>query len=164
QGGVPEILTGFDLRSYLTADHMQFEGITRADFVRSGQLPEGFYTFTIEVLDYNRNVRISNASMATAWIVLNDPPLINFPFNGDKVRTNEPQNINFSWLGRHLASPNSAFSTEYEFSLYEMYPGQTDPEVAVRSSNSIYRTTTSQSSLFYGPAEPLLIPGKKYAF
>lgn len=164
QGGVPEMLTGFDLRHYLNPDNMVFEGISRSAFMRTGQLPEGFYTFTVEVLDYNRNVRISNRSMANAWIVLNDPPLINFPFNGDKLRINDPQTINFSWLGRHLASPNSAFSTEYEFVLYEMYPGQTNPDVAVRSSNSIYRTTTTQTSLFYGPAEPMLTPGKKYAY
>ncbi|MEQ9085601.1 MAG: fibronectin type III domain-containing protein, partial [Pontimonas sp.] len=111
-----------------------------------------------------RSVRISNQSRANAWVVLNDPPLINFPFSGDKLRTTDPQNISFSWVGRHLASPNSAFSTEYEFTLYELYPGQTNPEVAVRSSNSIYRTTTTQSSLYYGPAEPQLIPGKKYAY
>ncbi|MEQ9538854.1 MAG: fibronectin type III domain-containing protein, partial [Deltaproteobacteria bacterium] len=109
-------------------------------------------------------MRISNQSRANAWVVLNDPPLINFPFSGDKLRTTDPQNISFSWVGRHLASPNSAFSTEYEFTLYELYPGQTNPEVAVRSSNSIYRTTTTQSSLYYGPAEPQLIPGKKYAY
>ncbi|UXP33665.1 fibronectin type III domain-containing protein [Reichenbachiella agarivorans] len=176
QGGVPQILTGFDLRNYLNPDNLVFEGITKAAFMRGGQLPEGFYTFTIDVLDYNRGVRISNQGMSTAWIVLNDPPLINFPFNGDKLRTNEPQTLNFSWLGRHLASPNAAFSTEYEFVLYEMYPGLSagaeqsnpaaagGPDAAVRSSNSIYRTTTTQSSLFYGPAEPQLTPGKKYAF
>ncbi|SHK98267.1 hypothetical protein SAMN04488028_1164 [Reichenbachiella agariperforans] len=164
QGGVPLMLSGFDLRHYLNPDHLAFEGMTKADFMRNGRLPEGFYTFTIEVLDYTRGVRVSNASMATAWIVLNDPPLINFPINADKITLSEPQFVNFSWLGRHLASPNAAFSTEYEFSLYEMLPGQTSPDAAVRSSNTIYRTTTTQSSLLYGPAEPLLEPGKKYAF
>ncbi|MFH6985245.1 fibronectin type III domain-containing protein [Marinoscillum luteum] len=164
QGGVPEMLSGFDIRGYLNPNNLIFEGITRAEFIKSGKLPEGFYTFTIEVLEYNRSVRISNQSRANAWVVLNDPPLINFPFSGDKLRTTDPQNISFSWVGRHLASPNSAFSTEYEFTLYELYPGQTNPEVAVRSSNSIYRTTTTQSSLYYGPAEPQLIPGKKYAY
>ncbi|MBU2914759.1 fibronectin type III domain-containing protein [Reichenbachiella agariperforans] len=164
QGGVPLMLSGFDLRHYLNPDHLAFEGMTKADFMRNGRLPEGFYTFTIEVLDYTRGVRVSNASMATAWIVLNDPPLINFPINADKIKLSEPQFVNFSWLGRHLASPNAAFSTEYEFSLYEMLPGQTSPDAAVRSSNTIYRTTTTQSSLLYGPAEPLLEPGKKYAF
>ena len=164
QGGVPDMRTGFDLRSYFNADHLIFEGITKAEFIKGGKLPEGFYTFTIAVVEYTRNVTVSNQATAMAWMVLNDPPLINFPFNGDKLQATMPQNINFSWIGRHLASPNSAFTTEYEFALYEMYPGQDNPEVAVRSSNSLYRTTTTQTSLYFGPIEPQLILGKKYAF
>ena len=164
QGGVPELFTGADLTSYFNPDHLDFTGITRAAFKRSGQLPEGFYTFTLEVLEYNRNVRISNQSISYAWIVLNDPPLLNTPFNGDKLIATDPQNIMFSWTPRHMASPNAAFSTEYEFRLVEMYPGQTNPDIAIRSSNSIYTTTTNLTSLNYGIIEPTLIPGKRYAF
>ncbi|MEQ8880773.1 MAG: DUF5675 family protein, partial [Cyclobacteriaceae bacterium] len=159
-----ELFTGADLTSYFNPDHMDFSGITRAAFKRSGQLPEGFYTFTLEVLEYNRNVRVSNHSVSYAWIVLNDPPLLNTPFNGDKLITTDPQNIMFSWTPRHTASPSAAFSTEYEFRLVELYPGQTNPDIAIRSSNSIYTTTTTLTSLNYGIIEPTLIPGKKYAF
>ncbi|MEQ9219096.1 MAG: fibronectin type III domain-containing protein [Cyclobacteriaceae bacterium] len=164
QGGVPELFTGADFASYFNPDHMDFSGITRAAFKRSGQLPEGFYTFTLEVLEYNRNVRISNQSVSYAWIVLNDPPLLNTPFNGDKLIATDPQNIMFSWTPRHTASPNAAFSTEYEFRMVELYPGQTNPDIAIRSSNSIYTTTTTLTSLNYGIIEPTLIPGKRYAF
>ncbi|MEM9338418.1 MAG: fibronectin type III domain-containing protein [Bacteroidota bacterium] len=164
QGGVPELLTGFDLRQYLNPDNLEFSGISRAAFIQSGRLPEGFYTLTIEVLDYNRSNLISNASMANAWIILNDPPFINTPFNQSKPMATDPQNIMFSWTPRHTASPNAAFSTEYEFKLVEMYPGQVDPEVAIRSSNSIYTTTTTQTALNYGVIEPTLIPGRSYAF
>lgn len=164
QGGVPELLTGFDLRQYLNPDNLEFSGISRAAFIQSGRLPEGFYTLTVEVLDYNRSNRISNASMANAWIILNDPPFINTPFNQSKPMATDPQNIMFSWTPRHTASPNAAFSTEYEFKLVEMYPGQVDPEVAIRSSNSIYTMTTTQTALNYGIIEPTLIPGKSYAF
>ncbi len=164
RGGVPEIFLGPDLVQYFNPDNLDFEGITRSRFKQLGRLPEGFYTFTIEVLEYNRNVRVSNQSMTNAWIVLNDPPLINMPFNGDKLIASDPQNIMFSWTPRHLASPNAAFSTEYEFTLIELYPGQTNPEIAIRSSNSIFRTTTNLTSLNYGILEPTLIPGKNYAF
>ena len=36
QGGVPELFTGADLTSYFNPDHMDFSGITRAAFKRSG--------------------------------------------------------------------------------------------------------------------------------
>ena len=166
QGGVPELLTGFDIRGYLNPDHLVFSGISRSEFMQAGKLPEGFYTFTVEVIEYNRSVQVSSpmSGKANAWVMLNDPPLINLPFNGDKVRATDPQNVLFSWTPRHTASPNAAFTTEYEFRMVEMYPGQTNPDVAIRSSNSIYTVTTTQTSLNYGIIEPTLIPGKKYAF
>ena len=166
QGGVPEMLTGYDLRSYFNPDNLDFTGISRSDFMKIGRLPEGFYTFTIEVLDYVRGVRLSSPTggRASAMIMLNDPPLLMRPFNGDKIIATDPQNIMFSWTPRHTGSPNAAFSTEYEFRLVELYPGQTNPDVAIRSSNSIYTTTTTMTSLNYGILEPTLIPGKKYAY
>ena len=54
-------------------------GITRSEFLQTGQLPEGFYTFTIEVVDARRGAVLSNGGMAMAFIELNDPPLINLP-------------------------------------------------------------------------------------
>ncbi len=164
QGGFPESLSGFDIRNYFNPDNLDFSGITKQEFIRSGALPEGFYTFTFEVLDFNRNVVVSNPAIANAWLVLNDPPLINLPFNGDKVRAQDPQNILFSWTPLHTASPNAAFNTEYEFRLVELYPKGRNPNDAILASNSIFTTTTTSTSLNYGIAEPQLIPGRKYAF
>ncbi len=163
-GGVPETLYGYDIRQYFNPDNLEFSGIRKTDFLRTGKLPEGFYTFTIEVLDYHRNVVVSNTSLANAWLVLNDPPLINLPFNGEKVRATDPQNIMFSWTPRHTASPNAAFSTEYKFKLVEIYPVGRNPNDAILATNSIYETTTSATALNYGIIEPLLIPGRQYAF
>ncbi|MEL6561881.1 MAG: fibronectin type III domain-containing protein, partial [Bacteroidota bacterium] len=164
QGGIPETLTGFDLRGYLNPDNLDFNGISKSEFIRSGSLPEGFYTFTIEVLDFNRNVVVSNQAMANAWLILNDPPLVNLPFNGEKVRATDPQNILFSWTPRHTASPNAAFNTEYEFTLVELFPTGRNPNDAILTSNPIFQTITSATSLNYSVAEPILIPGRQYAF
>ena len=164
QGGIPETLTGFDLRGYLNPDNLDFIGISKSEFIRSGSLPEGFYTFTIEVLDFNRNVVVSNQAMANAWLILNDPPLVNLPFNGEKVRATDPQNILFSWTPRHTASPNAAFNTEYEFTLVELFPTGRNPNDAIQTSNPIFQTITSATSLNYSVAEPILIPGRQYAF
>lgn len=164
QGGVPEMLTGADLSAYLNPNNIDFLGTTQQAFMRTGMFPEGFYTFKVEVLDYTRNVVVSNAGVGNAFIILNDPPLINLPFNNDKVIATDPQNIIFSWTPRHTASPNAAFSTEYEFTLVELYPENRNPNDAIRAANSIYVTTTTATSLNYGIIEPMLIPGRKYAF
>jgi hypothetical protein len=164
QGGVPEVLTGADLRAYLHPDHLDFSGLSREQFMKKGTFPEGFYTFKVEVVDYVRNVVVSNSGFANAWIILNDPPVINLPFNEEKVVATDPQNVIFSWTPRHTASPNAAFTTEYEFRLVELYPANRNPNDAIRASNSIFTTRTSSTSMNYGIMEPLLIPGRRYAF
>lgn len=164
QGGMPEILTGSDIKNYLNPDNLDFSGISKQEFTRKGTFPEGFYTFKIEVIDYVRNVVVSNPGFANAWIILNDPPIINLPFNDDKVIATDPQNVQFSWTPRHTASMNAAFDTEYEFTLVELYPVNRNPNDAIRVSRPIFQTITSATSLNYGITETLLIPGRKYAF
>ncbi|MEQ8926948.1 MAG: hypothetical protein RLO81_14100, partial [Fulvivirga sp.] len=163
-GGVPLRLTGFDIAEYLNPDNLDFQGISKQQFLQNGALPEGVYRFNIEVIEFNRNVVVSNKAFVVAWIILNDPPLINLPFQGEKVRATDPQNVIFQWTPRHTGSPNSAFATEYEFSLVEIWPAGRDPEIAMRSTSPIYQTTTQSTTLVYGIAEPALVPGRSYAF
>lgn len=164
QGGVTEIFTGYDLRNYFHPDNLDFFGITKSQFAKTRTLPEGLYTFYFEVLDFQRGVPVSNRAMTAAWLIQNDPPLLNVPFNNEKIVAHDPQNIMFSWTPRHLASPNSAFNTEYEFSLIELYPANRNPNDLFRSVRPIFQTTTTQTSLLYGMTETLLIPGRKYAY
>jgi hypothetical protein len=164
QGGVPLVLTGVDLRNYFNPDNLDFAGISKTEFTRRGALPEGFYTFRIEVLDYIRSLVVSNAGVASAWMILNDPPILNVPFNNDKLTATDPQNIMFSWTPRHTASPNAAFSSEYEFKMVELYPANRNPNDAIRAANTIFTQRLNSTALNYSIAEPLLIPGRKYAF
>jgi hypothetical protein len=142
QGGIPEMLTGDQIRGYLHPDNLEFTGITRQQFLKTGKFPEGFYTFSVQVLDYFREEVVSNNGQANAWIILKDQPLINLPFNNEKLIATEPQNILFSGTPRHTASPNAAFSTEYLFQLLELYPADRNPNDAFLSANTIYETTT----------------------
>jgi hypothetical protein len=164
QGGVAEMFTGADIKAYFNPDNLDFSGISKSEFVKTGALPEGFYTFKFEVIDFVRDVVVSNQGFGNAWLILNDPPIINLPFNNEKIAATDPQNVTFSWTPRHTASPNSAFTTEYKFTLVELYPDNRNPNDAIRSAKAIYTTTTSLTSLNYGMTETLLIPGRKYAF
>jgi hypothetical protein len=163
-GGIPERLTGFDIQEYFHPNNLDFSGISRQEFIRTGMLREGHYTFKIEVLDYTRGTVVSNPGFANAWMILNDPPMINLPFNNSKVTITDPQNIVFNWTPRHTGSPNAAFSTEYEFVMVELYPSNRNPNDAILSSIPIFSTTTTLTTFIYSIAEPTLIPGRKYAF
>ncbi len=164
QGGFTNQLSGADLMQYLDPANLEFQGITQTQFQQTGLLPEGVYQFSVEVYDYNVNTLVSNSGNTAAWLILNDPPLLNLPLNQDKPTATDPQNLVFQWTPRHTGSPNSAFSTEHEFELFEIWPSGADPNNAALSSPPIYTAITSANTLVYGPAEPPLVPGREYAW
>jgi hypothetical protein len=163
-GSVPLLLYGEDLEEYFNPGNLDFAGLSKNQYEKGAKLPEGVYRFTIEVLDYNRNTVVSNKGTAIAWIILNDPPLLNLPRNETKAAILDPTNIAFTWTPRHTGSPNSAFTTEYIFKLVEIWPASRNPYDAFLSQQPLYETTTSSTQIVYGPADPALIPGRKYAW
>lgn len=163
-GGMPQTLYGDDLHDYFHPDALDFSGYTRWEYEKSSRLPEGVYRFTVEVLDYNRGTVVSNKGMTMAWIILNDPPLLNFPADHSKIKLQDPVNIFFSWTPRHTASPNAAFTTEYTFRLVELWPENRNPYDAFLTQEPLYETTTTQSQILYGMSEPPLLPGRKYGW
>jgi hypothetical protein len=163
-GAMQHVLYGSDLSEYFHPNALEFSGLTRSEYVKSGRLPEGVYRFTVEVLDFNRGIVVSNKSISTAWIILNNPPLLNLPFNLSRLDVQDPARILFTWTPRHTGSPNAAFATEYIFRLIEVWPNDRNPFNAVLTQSPLYETTTTQNQLLYGMNEPALLPGKKYAW
>ncbi len=164
EGGVPQFLTSSGLAPYFNPQNLDFSGYSKSDYLASGSLPEGIYRFSFRAYDYNKGVRVSNNSSITAWLLLNEPPIINLPLPNHKVEHIDPQNIVFQWTPRHTGSPNSAFTTEYEFTLVEIWPEGRDPNNAIQTSIPFYQTTTTNNSLVYGLSETFLEPGRKYAY
>lgn len=163
-GGESITMFGEDLEEYFDPNNLDFAGISRSQYEKGAKLPEGVYRFTLEVLDYNRSTLVSNKGTAVAWIILNDPPLLNLPRTDTKVKIIDPTNIVFTWSPRHTGSPNSAFTSDYVFKLVEIWPASRNPYDAFLTQQPLYETTTSFTQLVYGPAEPALIPGRKYAW
>jgi TANFOR domain-containing protein len=164
QGGIPLRLTNIELAEYFDPNHLNFSGISKNDFLKTGFLPEGFYQFCFEVYEYNRGVKISNTICAPAWLILNDPPLINLPMNGSKLKPLSPQNVILQWTPRHTGSPNAAFTTEYEVKVVEVWPANRNPNDAILTQPTIYEATTNSTTLVYGPDATQLEPGRTYAF
>jgi len=163
-GGVPQYFTSSDLAEWFDPQNLDFSGYSKSSYLATGRLPEGVYRFSFAAYDYNKNIRVSSNIPITAWLMLNEPPLINIPFPNYKVEHIDPQNIVFQWTPRHTASPNSAFTAEYEFTLVEIWPEGRDPNNAMQTSIPIFQTTTTSTTLVYGLAEPFLEPGRKYAY
>lgn len=164
QGGVPQLIYGSDIADYFKMSNLVFQGLNPNEVQKNGgRLPEGIYSISFEVLDYNRNTVVSNKGSATAWMILNDPPFVNLPVNNAKIKPLNPQNIVFQWTPRHRGSPNAAFTTDYDVKLVEIWPAGRNPFDAINTSRSIFETTTSATMVVYGPAETPLVLGREYA-
>ncbi|WP_149698696.1 fibronectin type III domain-containing protein [Chitinophaga sp. CF418] len=165
--GIPVQLSLNDLAPYFNLDNMEISGIPPSQLQQTGKLPDGFYTFCVDVLDANSGRLVSNDKLSCsppAWISTSEPPLLNLPRKGEAVAFREPLNIVFNWTPRHMGSPNAAFLTEYEFTLVELWDTTILPEAAFGTMPPLYQTYTSATTLLYGPAEPPLLPGKRYGW
>ena len=163
EGGSPLIVSGQDLAPYLDSRHLLFSGITRQAYEERRALPEGFYQFSVEVLDYRRSDRVlSRAATFMAWLTLNEPPRITAPICGSTQPLQEPQHLLLQWIDGGNAAVGS-MTTEYELTLVEVFPKERNVEDAIRSSVPLLQTTTTQTSYLYGLTDAALIPGQKYA-
>ncbi len=155
-GGIPLQLGSIDLAPYFEFQNLQ--GISAGAY--ANELPEGLFQFCFEVYDVLSGNVISNKSCTNVLLFLNDPPFLNLPTNHINLEANNPQNILFHWTPRHINVSN----VEYEFSLVEIWDNVMDPQAVFVSSQIFYQTTTRNTTLLYGLAEPQLIEGKRYAW
>ncbi|GAA4278348.1 fibronectin type III domain-containing protein [Aquimarina mytili] len=155
-GGVPLILTNAELAPYFEFQNIQ--GINPNIYGQT--IPEGSYQFCFEVFDFITGNRFSSKTCATTYIFKNEPPLLNLPLNKVNIEPKEVDNIVFQWTPRQINVSN----VEYELSIVEIWDDFVDPQTAFLSAIPFFETTTKATSFVYGPAQPLLLPEKRYAW
>lgn len=153
----PVIKTGTELAPYFNPDNLEFQGITKQQYIAQGRLPEGFYSVCIEAFDYQRDdvLAVSNRACATAQMVVHDPPVIT-TLKGQNYETT-PQNYVFSWQPMHVG----AFPVEYELSLYEAIPNLA-PNQIFESTTPHAKVKTFSTTYLYTVFDPILQPDKEY--
>ncbi len=154
--GVPLQLSITELAPYFRLENLQ--GISSAQY--NSTLPDGTYRFCFEVFDVFTGNRLSGTSCATVFLINNDPPFLNKPDNESRIAEQNPTNIVFQWTPRHINVPN----VSYEFSIVEVWDTYVNPQTIFVSSPPLYQEITTQTSILYGPLQPLLLPGKRYAW
>jgi hypothetical protein len=163
--GVPTVIPGADLAPYLDSRNLEFVGYSREQYERTRALPEGSYRLCVSAYDYRRpDVPVAAQACAFYFLSKSEPPLINYPACGTKLPAKPVQQVVFSWLPRNTASANSAATTEYEFSLYEVRPAGRNVNDVVLSSRPVYQVSTDYPQLVYGVNEPALQEGMQYVW
>jgi hypothetical protein len=95
----PLMLNGLQLRKIYgngTTDDLNLTGLTANDIGLNQALPEGSYTFCIQVKDFDTREIVSTACK-TIFVTYYDPPQIINPFNGSAVQGFNPQMLMVTW-------------------------------------------------------------------
>ena len=143
---------------------VEMKGISLENVVYDARLPEGVYQLCIRALDYDTRQPISmEEPMGCTMFFINDlePPIITAPMHGTAINSAFAQTFPITWL----TPPGAVPSTQYKVKIVEIIANR-DPNDAMRSATTppfFERTVTGINSLFYGPADPALTPGREYA-
>jgi len=165
QGGEVYICTALELAPYFEVQNLQIDcqdAGQKNQILRDKKLPEGIYRISIEALEYYRNVLVSSKGGAMAWMLQPDPPMLTLPQDKQVLTASDDQQIIFSWLPRHTASPNQVQQVQYVFSLYEL-ENNIDPQVAI-NQRALFEADLFVTSAKYDLSCPPLVPGKSYAW
>ncbi len=161
-GGMHEILTGFDLENLFNPQNLIFEGYSLKEYKRTGRLPEGVYQIYVELWDYYHKVNISQAMPGVAVMYLTRAPRLTFPMDKDEVDISTNPNLRFSWMG---SMPNDPLTDPvYRFNLYQIQPAGRNPYEVVKVSPPVFTEDTKQPYLLYDMGMPPLREGVTYAW
>ncbi len=162
EGGMHEVLTGFDLKDLFNPQNLVFEGYSLREYNRTGRLPEGVYQMYVELWDYNYKINLSQAIPGIAVIYLTRAPRLTLPINKDQIDISSNPVIRFSWMGSMPSEPMA--DPIYRFNLYEIRPAGRNPYEIVRVSPPVFTYDTKQPYLLYDMGMPPLEEGLTYAW
>jgi hypothetical protein len=160
-------LSGPELAEWFNPDNLIFEGYTKNQYQKTGRLPEGMYQIWFEVYDFYRDINISGSTKelkATVWTFENDPPMLNFPANEKEVPATDPQNIILNWTQRQAPFSSAGVGNQFKLEVWEVIPDDMNIEEAVRTTRPIYSGNVQTTTFNYSADQPILFPGKKYAW
>jgi len=161
-GGEMITLFGDDMKDYFNINNLQFKGYSKDEYRRTGQLPEGFWRFTVEVRHLTTGRLISNRGMATAWMALGKPPVLKMPDNNAELGQITGMPLTFSWIPQNVGIPG--VTPQYTFEMWEMRVPGINPNVVAASMPVFYSTTQMNTNLVIHPATLMLEPGMNYAW
>ncbi|MFT3795004.1 hypothetical protein [Flavobacterium sp.] len=161
-----KMMNGTNLKAYLDVNTVTVSGIDKNSLYRGNGLPEGSYTFCLQVLDYRSNEPLSQPAPTGCSNPINimqiNPPTLVSPSCEASITANMPQNMIFTWL----PAPGVPVGTQYRLKIVELIPNTRNANEAMNSATTpaFFETTTTAYSFFYGPAQPAFKDGKKYAW
>lgn len=164
-GGFPKMLTGRTLADYFDANNLIFTKITYQELVNGSGLPEGSYTICVQIFDYATDLPLSQMPPMGCTAPLNiqhvDPPLLLSPVCGSHVFVSNVQNFLINWS----YNPGVNNKTQYLLKIVPVLETQNaNDAINTMVVPAFFEKIVGATSYLYGPADPKLILGQKYAY
>lgn len=157
-------LNGNDIAYFFDYSNLQYDGITQAEFINKGGLPEGRYQLCLRAFNYDDNTPLSMdepSGCSNSFTISSlEPPVIISPMNEQEISSGAGQILMFRW--------NTPVSTppgiQYRIRMVEIL-GNRNPNDALMTATQPYffEREVMTNMYTYGPADPQLTPGRMYA-
>lgn len=165
------MLNALTIRNLFDLDAVTLKGITYNNLMNGTGLPEGNYELCVTVVlaeviaqtGQQPGSILSDPKCSNPFPVANlEPPYIINPQTGTDIPAKQPQNILFNWSLPAGVKPG----IQYDFKMVEIWDSTRNPNDAMQSATTpaFFERTVSSNVMLYGPGEPTLTPGNRYAF
>lgn len=159
-----------EIRSIYQVSDLVFENTSQQQIESMNRVPEGEYSFCLTIYDKRpgrENIALSAAKPAgctTIFMRNVEAPMLIRPQVNAEVKSNDPQNVIFSW-NQPVGTPPG---TLYRLKVVEILesPGQNlDPNVVYEASRSpVFDQEVMGNVFLFGPGEHALVKGRRYAW
>ncbi len=169
QAGIPYMVDLQTLTTLFDVNSFDLQNITASQIFLKNGLPEGDYSFCVRAYNFDLpTLPVSSGSpfgCTNVRLTQLEPPILIKPFDKETKFSNSNtnvQNIIFNWGIPAGAEPG----TQYVLRIIEMLDPSKNPNDAMNSKTTpaFFETTTSANIVLYGPAQPALVEGRKYAW
>ncbi|HEY4336646.1 MAG TPA: hypothetical protein VGM89_12130, partial [Puia sp.] len=164
-GGTTVNLNANDISQLFDYNTLIYSGISKQAVILGNGLPEGNYQVCIQAYNYTTGQLLSASQplgCSNSFPITSvEPPTILSPFDGQPVSALTTQNFPITWTTPAGAPP----STQYVVSMVEILDNRS-PNAAILSATTplfFQQTINAANLLLYGPAQPSLTPGRRYA-
>jgi TANFOR domain-containing protein len=150
------------LRDLFDDSKLTYTHISAEDIIKKNGIPEGNYQVCIQVFDYNTGLPVSDLATGCRQIRIAslEPPVLMKPLENESIKPFQPQSLLFSWTVPAGAEPG----TKYRLRIVEILEPKRNINEVYRNATPFYETEVSANVLLYGPSQPPLVKGRKYAW
>ncbi len=165
------VLNATSISHLFNVEDVSLKGINYNDLVNGSGLPEGNYQLCITpvaaVADVSSGIQagqaLSDETCSNGFPVTDlEPPVIINPQDAADITAQKPQNLLFNWS----IPPGVNGGIQYDFTMVEITDPQRNPNDAMQSATTpaFFEKTVNANAMLYGPGDPPLTPGNRYAF